>query len=97
LVAWYAPPRIDDPLYSPLLHPDIKLLPPIYIAATTKDPTHQDTVFFAEEAKAQGVKVDLVEWVGWPHFFWIIPMLNKSREFMEVWNEKLRGMMLVAG
>lgn len=96
MIEWYAPTRIDDPLYSPLLHPDIKLLPPTYLAAPTKDPTHQETVFFAEELKAQGVKVDLSEWVGWPHFFWIIPILKKSGEFMEVWNEKLRGMVQMA-
>jgi len=93
---WYAPSRLDDPLYSPLLHPDIKHLPPTYLAAPTKDPTHQETVFFAEELTAQGVKADLVEWEGWPHFFWILPMLKKSSEFMEVWNEKLSGMMRLA-
>jgi len=49
--------RSDDPLYSPLLHPGIKFLPPVYIVATTKDPTHQETVFFVEKAKSQGVKV----------------------------------------
>ena len=65
---WYgAPPT--DPLYSPLLHPDINLLPPVYVAACTKDPTHQETVFFYEECKKQGVKAELVEWAGWPHFF----------------------------
>lgn len=95
-VEWYAPARIDDPLYSPLLHPDIKLLPPTYIVATTKDPTHQEMIFFYEELKKQGVEADLVEWVGWPHFFWIIPMLQKSGEFMEVWNEKLKGMIQTA-
>jgi acetyl esterase/lipase len=50
-VEWYAPRRIDDPLYSPLLHPDLKLLPPTYVAATTKDLIYQETVFFAEELK----------------------------------------------
>lgn len=92
MLVWYNAPDPEDPLYSPLLHPDIKLLPKSYIAACTKDPTHQETVFFYEEAKKQGVDVDLAEWVGWPHFFWVLPMLPKSAEFMEVWNTKLRDM-----
>ena len=75
-----------------LLHPDIKSLPPTYVAATTKDPTHQETVWLYEEMKKGGVKADLVEWEGWPHFFWIVPGLKGSEKFMEVWNEKLRGM-----
>lgn len=82
----------DDPLVSPLLHLDIKLLPSVYVAACTKDPTHQETLFFYEECKKQGVDAELSEWVGWPHFFWILPMLPKSAEFMEVWCEKLSKM-----
>lgn len=58
----------------------------------TRIPTHQETVFFYEECKKQGVDAELVEYVGWPHFFWILPMLAKSAEFMEVWCEKLRKM-----
>jgi hypothetical protein len=42
--------------------------------------------------KKQGVKADLVEWEGFPHFFWIIPMLKETAKFMDVWNEKLRGL-----
>ena len=90
---WYGAPP-DDPLASPLLHPDIKLLPSVYVAACTKDPTHQESVFFYEECKKQGVDAELVEWVGWPHFFWILPMLPKSADFMEVWCKKLGQMMI---
>lgn len=49
-------------------------------------------MFFYEELKKNGVQAEPVEWEGWPHFFWIIPMLKKSGEFMDVWNEKLRGL-----
>lgn len=90
-VEWYAAPA-TDPLNSVLLHSDFKYLPPCYIAAPTKDPTHQETLFFYEECKKQGVKAELVEWVGMPHFFWTLPMLQKSQDFMRVWNEKLRAM-----
>ncbi|CAN9170088.1 unnamed protein product [Alternaria sp. RS040] len=93
---WLQPPSPEHPLYSPLVHPDIKLLPPIYIAAMTNDPTYQDTVFFHEECKKQGVKADLVEWSGLPHFFWSLPGMQKSREYMNVWNEKLRVMIIHA-
>lgn len=49
-------------------------------------------MFFYEECKEQGVAADLEEWVGMPHFFWVIPTLAKSQEFMRVWNEKLKAM-----
>lgn len=87
---WYQG-RSDDPLVSPLLHPDIRLLPPVYVAACTKDLTHQETVYFYEECKKQGVNAELGEWLGWPHF-WILPMLPKSVQFMEVWCVTLRKM-----
>ncbi|KAH7078177.1 Alpha/Beta hydrolase protein [Paraphoma chrysanthemicola] len=86
------PPRPDHPLYSPLLHPDIKLLPPTYITAMTNDPTYQETSFFYEECKKKGVEADFVEWYGLPHFFWIMPGMEKSGEYMRKLNEKLRGM-----
>ena len=89
---WYNAPQADDPWYSPLLHPDIRLLPKVYVAACTKDTTHQETVFFYEECIKRGVDADLVEWVGWPHFFWALPMLPKSAQFMNVWCEKVRAM-----
>jgi acetyl esterase/lipase len=88
----YKAPSPEEPLSSVLLHQDIKHLPPTYIAAPTKDPTHQETVFLYEEMKKQGVRADLVEWEGFPHFFWIIPMLKETAKFMDVWNEKLRGL-----
>ena len=53
-------------------------------------------MFLFEECKKQGVEADLVEWVGLPHFFWAVPMLQKSQEFMRVWNEKLRAMIAAA-
>ena len=68
------------------------LLKQAYIAAPTVDPTYQETRFFYEELKKKGVKAELVEWVGWPHYFWIIPQLAKSKEFMDVWNAQLRRM-----
>lgn len=58
----------------------------------TNDPTYQDTVFFYEECKKQGVEAELVEWPGLPHFFWSLPGMQKSREYMDIWNERLRVM-----
>lgn len=88
---WYKAPAAE-PLHSPLLHPDIGLLPKTYITACTKDPTHQETLFFYEECKKQGVLVDYKEWVGWPHFFWIIPVIPSSTAFMNEWNSQLAHM-----
>ncbi|KAK6381504.1 hypothetical protein LTS17_004562 [Exophiala oligosperma] len=93
---WYNPPRKDDPLYSPLLHPDIKHLKQAYIIATSVDPTYYETLFFYEELKKNGVDVELGHYVGWPHYFWIDPSLPKSKEFMEKWNSKLREMVAAA-
>lgn len=68
----------------------------MYFAAPTKDPTYQETTFFFEECKKQHVEAELVEWVGWPHCFYVIPTLPKSAEFMEVWNDKLKLMIAAA-
>lgn len=87
---WLACPP-DDPLASVVLHPDIPSLPPLYIAATTKDPTYPETTFFAEKCREGGVDLDLVEWTGFPHFFHVIPT-PKSAEFMKAWSDKLNGM-----
>lgn len=87
---WLAAPP-DDPLASVVLHPDIKYLPPIYIAATTKDPTYPETTFFAEKCQEAGVDVSVVTWTGLPHFFHVIPT-PKSAEFMQIWNDQLKVM-----
>lgn len=92
----YKAPSPSEPLVSVLLHPDLKFLPPTYIAAPTKDPTHQETLFLHEEMQKQGVDADLVEWKGFPHYFWTIPMLQESAKFMAIWNEKLRGLIAKA-
>lgn len=95
LTEWYDAPN-SDPLFSTLLHPDIVPLPLVYLAACTKAPTHQDTIFFSEECKKQGVNVEMDQWVGWPHFFWILSMLPVSSEFMKFWCRKLKGMVAKA-
>lgn len=46
--------------------------------------------------EAEGVEVGLVEWKGWPHFFWIVPGLIGLEKFMKVWNEKLGGGIKIA-
>lgn len=75
-----------------LLHPSVAQLPRTYIAACTKDPTHQETLFFYDVCKKHGVAVELVEWKGLPHYFWVLPMLSKSEEFLRVWVDKVRDM-----
>jgi len=68
------------------------LLPSTYVTAATNDPTYPETVFFYEECKKQGVETDFAEWSGFPHYFWIVPGIEKSSEYMDTWNEKLRSM-----
>jgi acetyl esterase/lipase len=65
----------------------------MYIPACEKDPTYQETLFFYEECKKQGVDAEFKVWKGLPHFFWGIPQLKKSQEFMEVWCQKLDEML----
>lgn len=65
----------------------------MHIAATTADPTYMETLSFYQECKSQGVKATLKEWIGLPHFFWIIPMLSESKVFMDEWCEVLKNMM----
>jgi versiconal hemiacetal acetate esterase len=62
----------------------------------TNDPTYQETIFFYEECRKQGVMADLVEWSGLPHYFWIVPGMQKSTEFLTVWNKKLQEMIKVS-
>jgi acetyl esterase/lipase len=67
----------------------------MYIPACEKDPTFQESLFFYEECKKQGVDAEFQEWKGLPHFFWGIPTMKKSQDFMDVWCHKLNEMLAV--
>ena len=88
--AYGAPPT--DPLYSILLHPSLSKLPKTWLAACTKDPTHDEMLMFYDKLQKEGVDVKLEVCKGYPHFFWMLPMLGKSQEFMGIWAERVREM-----
>lgn len=80
----------DEPLWSILLHPSLSALPPTYLAACTKDATYDETFILHDKLKELGNDVSLAVWDGYPHFFWMLPMLQKSKEFMARWVEEVR-------
>jgi versiconal hemiacetal acetate esterase len=47
---------------------------------------------FDDKLKKEGVEVSHYACRGYPHFFWILPMLQKSQELMEKWAAKIREM-----
>ena len=65
-------------------------MPPTYLAACTKDPTYDETFILHDKLKKLGNDVSLAVWDGYPHFFWMLPMLQKSKEFMARWAEEVR-------
>jgi acetyl esterase/lipase len=57
-----------DPLVSPL-HADIKDLPPLLIQVGDRETVLDDSVMFADKARAAGVEVELQVWDGMIHVF----------------------------
>ncbi|OCL07406.1 alpha/beta-hydrolase [Glonium stellatum] len=86
--AYNAPPT--KPLWSILLPPSLSTLPPTYLAACTKDPTYDETCILHDRLEKLGNDSALAVWEGYPHFFWVLPMLGKSGEFMAGWAEEVR-------
>jgi versiconal hemiacetal acetate esterase len=66
-----------------LLHPDLGKLPPTYLVMCDKDPTHDEIKILNDEMTQQGCKVELKEYEGYPHFFFIVPMLKASQNYLE--------------
>lgn len=80
-VAYGASPT--EPLFAILLHPALANLPPTYLVACDKDPTHDEVMMLNAEMKELGCKVDLKLYKGYPHFFFIMPLLKASQEYLE--------------
>jgi hypothetical protein len=49
-------------------------------------------LIFYDKLQKEGVDVSLEVCKGYPHFFWMLPMLAKSQEFMRIWAERVREM-----
>jgi acetyl esterase/lipase len=88
----YAAPSPTDPRYSILLHPSLSHLPQTALLACTNDPTYDETLIFHGALTKAGVSASLEVFHGYPHFFWIIPGLEGTGRFLDMWGVKLRGM-----
>lgn len=81
-----------EPLWSHLLNPNLSKLPKVWLAAPTKDPTYHEMLMFFDKLKKEGVDVTMEEAKGYPHFFWMLPMMQKSQEFLNTWAGVVRDM-----
>ena len=71
---------LEDPLISPLLA-DLSGLPPLLIHVGDHEVLLDDSVKFAEKARAAGVDVELIEWPEMFHVFQIFePLLPEARK-----------------
>ncbi|KAF2403807.1 hypothetical protein EJ06DRAFT_527408 [Trichodelitschia bisporula] len=82
-----------EPLFSLLLNPELKKLPRTWLVASDKDPTHDEMLMFADKLQKEGVDSQLTVYEGYPHFFWMLPMLAKTQEMMDTWAQQLRRML----
>lgn len=51
---------------------------------------------FRDEMTAQGCQVEFREYKGYPHFFFIVPMLKASQEYLDDIVAKIREMVVSA-
>jgi len=82
----------EEPLCSVLLHPDLKDLPATYLVGCTKDPTFDDMMMLYSKLNQAGVPVQFEVAHGFPHFFWMLPTLQRSQELMDNWTVRLKEM-----
>ena len=82
----------EEPLYSLLLNPSLSKLPRTWLVACSKDPTYDEMLMFHDKLEKQGVQVSLEVCKGYPHFFWMLPMLRKSQELMTKWAAQVQEM-----
>jgi versiconal hemiacetal acetate esterase len=77
-----------------LLHPDLAKLPPTYLVACGKDPTHDEILMLRDEMIEQGCQVECREYQGYPHFFFIVPILKASQEYLDNIVVKIQEMVI---
>jgi versiconal hemiacetal acetate esterase len=77
-----------------LLHPHLGKLPRTYLVACGKDPTHDELLMLRDEIAVQGANVELKVYEGYPHFFFIVPTLKASAEFLDILVRKIQKLVL---
>jgi len=74
---------IRDPALSPL-HGDLSILPPLCVHASTSELLRDDTLRFAERARAAGVIVESRLWPEMPHVWqFLAGLLPEARESLD--------------
>jgi len=79
-----------------LLHPNLGKLPRTYLVACGKDPTHDEILMLRDEMAAQGADVELKVYEGYPHFFFIVPILKASAEYLDILVRKIQQLVLAS-
>lgn len=71
-----------DPRFAPLLHENLKGLPPAYFQISGIDPLRDEGLIYARELQENGNKVKMDVYEGYGHMFWTNwPELERSKEF----------------
>lgn len=84
-------PETKSSLFSPLLHPSLKGLPPAYFQLGGLDPLRDEGLLYERVLREEnGVPTKLGVYDGYGHMFWTNwPRLPRSQEFV---NDTLKGM-----
>ncbi|KAK6396585.1 hypothetical protein LTR65_008483 [Meristemomyces frigidus] len=78
-------PETWSPLFSPLLHPNLKGLPPAYFQLAGLDPLRDEGLLYErvlQEENSVPTKLDVYD--GYGHMFWTNwPEMDRSQEFVD--------------
>jgi versiconal hemiacetal acetate esterase len=69
-------------------------LPHTYLVACGKDPTYDEILMLRDEMEAQGAHVELKVYEEYPHFFFIVPTLKASAEYLDVLVTKIKELVI---
>lgn len=75
----------STPLFSPLIHPDLKGLPPAYFQVAGMDPLRDEGLLYERVLREEnGVPTRIDVYEGYGHMFWTNwPELQRSTEFVQ--------------
>ncbi|CAK4033077.1 AB hydrolase superfamily [Lecanosticta acicola] len=75
---------VDDPIMNPLLHPNLKDLPPCYLQVGGLDPLRDEALIWERVLRENGVPTKIDVYDGYGHMFWTNwPLLERSKDFVK--------------